>query len=94
VNSREKRLRSLLLEEIEGEPLIFLPHLRKAEDGIATMVKRLATAGVTYAKVDFEKAVAWCEKKTGKTLAPSQRQALKTIEHIASRPSLRQTGSQ
>jgi exodeoxyribonuclease V alpha subunit len=68
----------LLLEEIDGEPLIFLPHLRKAEDGIATQVKRLATAGVTYPKIDFEKAVAWCEKKTGKTLAPSQREALKT----------------
>ena len=68
----------LLLEEIDGEPLIFLPHLRKAEDGIATKVKRLATAGVTYPKIDFEKAVAWCEKKTGKTLAPSQRDALKT----------------
>jgi exodeoxyribonuclease V alpha subunit len=69
----------LMLEEIEGEPLIFLPHLRKAEDGIATKVKRLATAGVTYPKIDFEKAVAWCEKKTGKTLAPSQRDALKTV---------------
>jgi exodeoxyribonuclease V alpha subunit len=68
----------LLLEEIEGEPLIFLPHLRKAEDGIATKVKWLATAGVTYPKIDFEKAVAWCEKKTGKILAPSQRQAMKT----------------
>ena len=33
----------LLLEEIEGEPLIFLPHLRKAEDGIATKIKRLAS---------------------------------------------------
>ena len=68
----------LLLEEIEGEPLIFLPHLRKAEDGIATKIKRLAAAGVTYPKIDFEKAVAWCEQKTGKTLAPSQREALKT----------------
>jgi hypothetical protein len=26
---------SLLLEEIEGELLVFLPHLRKAEEGIA-----------------------------------------------------------
>jgi exodeoxyribonuclease V alpha subunit len=68
----------LLLEEIDGEPLVFLPHLRKAEDGIATKVKRLATAGVIYPRIDFEKAVAWCETKTGKTLAPSQRQALKT----------------
>jgi exodeoxyribonuclease V alpha subunit len=69
----------LLLEEIEGEPLIFLPHLRKAEDGIATKIKRLVAAGVTYPKIDFEKAVAWCEQKTGKTLAPSQREALKTV---------------
>ena len=35
----------LLLEEIDGEPLIFLPHLRKAEDGIAAKIKRLAAAG-------------------------------------------------
>jgi len=27
--------RSLLQEEIDGKPLIFLPNLRKAEDGIA-----------------------------------------------------------
>jgi len=69
----------LLLEEIDGEPLVFLPHLRKAEDGIATKIKRLAAAGPVYPKIDFEKAVAWCEKKTGKTLAPSQREALKTV---------------
>ena len=35
---------SLLLEEIDGEPLIFLPHLRKAEEGIAARIKRLAEA--------------------------------------------------
>ncbi len=69
----------LLLEEVDGEPLIFLPHLRKAEDGIATKIKRLSTAGVTYPKIDFEKAVTWVEKQTGKTLAPSQREALKTV---------------
>jgi exodeoxyribonuclease V alpha subunit len=68
---------SLLLEEIDGEPLIFLPHLRKAEDGIATKIKWLATAGASYPNIDFEKAVTWCETKTGKTLAPSQREALK-----------------
>jgi hypothetical protein len=28
-----------LLEEIDGEPLIFLPHLRRAEEGIALRVK-------------------------------------------------------
>jgi exodeoxyribonuclease V alpha subunit len=69
----------LLLEEIDSEPLVFLPHLRKAEVGIATKIRRLAAAGPVYPKIDFEKAVTWCEKKTGKTLAPSQREALKTV---------------
>jgi len=73
----------LLLEEIDNEPLIFLLHLRKAEDGIATKIRRLVTGNVTYPKIDFDKAVVWCEKKTGKTLAPSQREALRTV--LASR---------
>jgi exodeoxyribonuclease V alpha subunit len=70
---------SLLLEEIDGEPLIFLPHLRRAEEGIATRIKSLAEAEATYPPIDFDKAVAWCERQTGKTLAPSQREALKTV---------------
>jgi exodeoxyribonuclease V alpha subunit len=70
---------SLLLEEIDGEPLIFLPHLRKAEESIAAKIKDLAKAEALYPPIDFEKAVAWCEQKTGKTLAPSQREALKTV---------------
>ena len=69
---------SLLQEEIDGEPLVFLPHLRRAEEGIATKIKRLARAGVTYPKIEFDKAIAWCEQKTGKTLAPSQCEALRT----------------
>src|SRR6202163_909220 len=70
---------SLLLEEIDGEPLIFLPHLRRAEEGIAARIKRLAGTATLYPPIDFEKAVAWCERRTGKTLAPSQREALKTV---------------
>src|SRR3989441_3786042 len=70
---------SLLLEEIDGEPLIFLPHLRRAEEGIAARIKSLAEAETIYPPIDFEKAVAWGERRTGKTLAPSQREALKTV---------------
>jgi exodeoxyribonuclease V alpha subunit len=69
---------SLLLEEIEGELLVFLPHLRKAEEGIAAQIKRLAQGQPLYPPVDFEKAVAWCQNRTGMALAPSQREALKT----------------
>jgi exodeoxyribonuclease V alpha subunit len=69
----------LLLEEIDGEPLIFLPHLRKAEEAIAAKFKQLATAETLYPSIDFEKAVAWCEQRAGITLAPSQRETLKPV---------------
>ena len=49
---------SLLLEEIDGEPLIFLPHLRKAEEGIAAKIKWLATA-TCCSNPNFE---PWCLK--------------------------------
>src|SRR5437870_11756412 len=50
-----------------------------AEEGIATRIKSLAGAEPIYPPIDFDKAVAWCEQRTGKTLAPSQREALKTV---------------
>src|SRR5215471_5668180 len=70
---------SLLLQEIDGEPLIFLPHLRKAEEGIAARIKCLAGMATLYPAIDFDKAVAWCERRTGKALAHTQREALKTV---------------
>ena len=30
-------------------------------------------------RIDFDKAVTWCQQRTGKTLAPSQREALNTV---------------
>src|SRR5246127_5310268 len=70
---------SLLLEEIGGDPLIFLPHLRRAEEGIAARIKSLAEAEPIYPPIDLDKAVGWCERRAGKTLPPSQRGALKTV---------------
>jgi ATP-dependent exoDNAse (exonuclease V) alpha subunit len=39
---------SLLLEMIRGESLVFLPHLRKAEEGIAAKVRALVEAPPVY----------------------------------------------
>jgi exodeoxyribonuclease V alpha subunit len=72
---------SLVLETIRDEALVFLPHLWRAEGGIASAIKSLATGPPPYPPIDFEKAAAWCEKKTGKVLAPSQRMALQTALH-------------
>ncbi len=69
--------RELVQEQIQGEDLIFLPALRLAEAGIADQVRRLASVPPDYPAIDVEKAIAWCQAKTGQELAPSQREALR-----------------
>jgi exodeoxyribonuclease V alpha subunit len=63
-------------DTITGEPLVFLPALRDAEEGIASRITALAALPPSYPAIDLEKAIAWCEQKTGTVLAPSQRAAL------------------
>jgi exodeoxyribonuclease V alpha subunit len=69
--------KDLVKETISGQELIFLPHLRRAEEIIAGRIRSLAAAPSAFPAIDFEKAVGWCQEKTGKELAPSQREALK-----------------
>lgn len=67
----------VVLERIEDADLIFLPSLKRAEEGIAARLRHLAEAPSTYPAIDFAKAVAWCQQKTGQELAPSQVEALR-----------------
>ena len=67
----------LAQENIAGTELIFLPALKRAEENIAGRIRNLAGQPPNYPAVEFDKAVAWCQEKTGKELAPSQREALK-----------------
>jgi exodeoxyribonuclease V alpha subunit len=67
----------LVLENIGGQELAFLPALKRAEETIAQRIGQLCASPAGYPQIEFEKAVAWCEQKTGKELAPSQREALK-----------------
>ena len=64
-------------ETIAGQELVFLPTLKRAEEGIAARIKFLAAAPANYPPIDLDKAVAWCQGKTGKALAPSQQAALR-----------------
>src|SRR5439155_18739925 len=43
----------------------------------AARIRKLCEGRSEYPAIDFEKAAAWCQQKTGKELAPSQREALK-----------------
>jgi exodeoxyribonuclease V alpha subunit len=67
----------LVRETIGEHELIFLPRLKRAEEVIAARIKHLCSAGANYPPIDVEKALEWCQKKTGKELAPSQREAVK-----------------
>ncbi len=69
--------KDLVRETIAGQELIFLPPLKRAEEIIAGRIKHLAGAPSAFPAIDFDKAVTWCQGKTGKELAPSQREALR-----------------
>ncbi|MBS0658703.1 MAG: ATP-dependent RecD-like DNA helicase [Verrucomicrobia bacterium] len=68
--------REFVLEQIAGEPLVFLPPLHAAERGIAERVRRLAAAPRLWPELDAAAAAAQAERETGRTLSPSQRAAL------------------
>ncbi len=68
--------REIVWEKLEGESLVFLPYLQNAEEGIAAILKRLASAESNIPPVDLPAALKWVEGKTGKALAPSQAAAL------------------
>ena len=67
----------LVRDIIEEGGLIFIPFLKRAEEGIAGRMRYLASAASRYPAIDFEKAAAWCQQRTGKQLAASQREALR-----------------
>jgi exodeoxyribonuclease V alpha subunit len=67
----------LVQEKIADQELVFLPLLKRAEEGIAARISTLAASPSNYPPIDVEKAVAWCEGRTGKKPAPSQQAALK-----------------
>lgn len=69
----------LTIEEIGSETMVFLPALRAAESTIAETLTRLAAQPANYPGIEFDKALGWVEEKTGKTLSPSQMEALRTV---------------
>ena len=67
------------------DDLVFLPHLNYAEKVIAERIKLLTDRSPDYPKIDIDSALAWCEKKTERTLAEGQRAAVvQALTHRAS----------
>ncbi|MCF7818768.1 MAG: ATP-dependent RecD-like DNA helicase [Kiritimatiellales bacterium] len=61
-----------------GRDLIYLPKLYLAEIAFAKKIQTLGKGKHPCPPVDFDKALAWVQKKTGIELAAAQRAALKT----------------
>ncbi|MDA3798833.1 MAG: ATP-dependent RecD-like DNA helicase [Kiritimatiellae bacterium] len=68
-----KRLTSKIIPEISIEPLIYLTKLYNAELQSAYILHDLQKTKHPCPKIDIEKAIAWCEEKTGLTFAAQQK---------------------
>ncbi|MEI8145800.1 MAG: AAA family ATPase, partial [Alphaproteobacteria bacterium] len=71
--------RRLIVDTIGGERHLFLPDLYRAEKRIADKLKTLATGKPPWPKFDLDREVTRVEARTGKVLAPSQRDALARV---------------
>lgn len=68
---------NLVQEEQDGKPVLFLTPLQRAEQGIASSIKRLLDGHPPWADIQPDKAIPWVEQKTGLELSPSQQQAVR-----------------
>jgi exodeoxyribonuclease V alpha subunit len=64
-------------ETIADLELVFLPTLKRAEEGITARIKNLATSQSNYPPIDVDKALLWCQSKTGnpRALAKESRES-------------------
>lgn len=70
---------TVVADLIAGEPCLFLKELHRAEKLIGEKLKRLAQGAPPWAAIDHDAEIPRVEARTGKTLAPSQREALKRV---------------
>ena len=68
---------NLIREEIEGEKIVYLAALYKAETGVAMNLLRLVAGKCPWGPIDGEKAIPWVEEKNRIQLSESQKNAVK-----------------
>jgi exodeoxyribonuclease V alpha subunit len=78
IECQEERL---VAEDIDGKPCLFLMPLHRAEVSIAAHLWRLLQGTPPWGAIDPARATPWVEQRTGRTLSPSQREAVATALH-------------
>ena len=66
-------------DTIGDETCLFLKGLHLSEQAIASRLAERSSGPSPWPEIDLDKAVPWVESRTGKTLAASQREALKLV---------------
>ena len=70
--------RSVIREDVDGEPWLYLASLHRAEVGLAKSVLRIASAQPhPLPRIDVDKAIVWVEKRLGIQLAAGQQEAVR-----------------
>ncbi|MGH6814126.1 MAG: SF1B family DNA helicase RecD2, partial [Hyphomicrobiaceae bacterium] len=69
---------AVIIENVGETRCVFLPHLRHAEDTIATFLGRLRAGTPPWPAIDPEKALPWVETRLGVSLAPGQKDAIRS----------------
>jgi len=79
----ESELRAMLTldlvrqERVAGETLVYLPHLMRAEQRIAQIMRELVAVPASHPPMDEDKALEWFAQKSGMSLAESQQRAVR-----------------
>ena len=69
----------IISDTIDDETCLFLKGLYLSEQAIASRLLERASGPLPWPEIDLDKAIPWVESRTGKTLAASQREALKLV---------------
>ena len=67
----------VIQDTVENVSCVFLPHLRRAEETIAAIIRNLAVGRPPWAAIDTDKALPWVEARLGVALAAGQKEAVK-----------------
>jgi exodeoxyribonuclease V alpha subunit len=77
--SEELAKGEVVSDTIGEETCLFLKGLHLAEQAIASRLAERGSGPPPWPEIDLDKAIPWVESRTGKTLAASQREALKLV---------------
>ena len=85
VTEELERGEEVIADTVGGEACVFLRGLHAAERAIAERLIERASGSPPWPEIDLDKARPWVEQKTGKTLSPSQVEAVRADARLEAR---------